>query len=147
MHSDSFMHLNSTEGATRVISRVKDNGAKVVAITACGTDPKIVFSRLHNLRLAFGDDIDKVFFTNQNKSKYRTLERLQKKYDVIGFIDDKVANVRDAIKAGIPSYLYSRPHNLKFTEHEDYTRVKSWDYFCDHLYCTRFYTNLINKNH
>lgn len=125
MSSSDFGILEPLAGAKPVLSSMNSNGIKIIVVTACGDDPIRQALRRANLRNVFNHDVSDVIFVGQDQSKYDVIKSLTEEYNVIGFADDKWANIEDGLKLDIPCYLYKQPHNLRFRDKAKESGVES----------------------
>lgn len=105
------------------LSGMKDTD--LVVVSKCGTRGHAVPLRNANLVNVFGDVFKSVHIIEYWESKYATFQMLQDIYDVRAVVDDNIHNIDDAVKLGIPAFLFERVQNKALSE--PYTTYATWD--------------------
>lgn len=134
--SYEFGTLDAFPGADVVLHNLLRSGYRLIALTACGTNPLTMALRKVNMFHRFGDIFEQVHFVEFTDSKSDKLLDIGKSYDIKVFIDDKPQNILDAIydTGQVRNILMKAPHNRKFREvgHPDVDYAFSW-YECEQL--------------
>lgn len=128
-----FGCMEPQPGAARVLQSLHSQGIKLIILTACGTDKTTVELRKANLYNCFGNIFEEILFVDRNDTKFNVLKKLKKKYDILGFADDKFANIEDSLELKIPSFLYCQPHNERFREVDGVTDINDMYQLKHHL--------------
>lgn len=133
--SHQFGTLDVFPGSDTVLHSLLREGYKIICLTACGSSEITTALRMVNLINHFGDIFEEVHFVEFSDSKSDKLKDIASRYNVVAFIDDKPANLEDAISgAGIKNtILMKSPHNRDFrAENPDVLSAFSW-YECKHF--------------
>lgn len=116
-------NVKPKENAVEIINKIKENGNKIVLITA-RIDDEIVDARAITEKWLEVNKInyDKLIINSHNKLEIANEEKI----DI--FIDDSVRNCSMLIDGNIKTCMYTTEYN-NFYENENMTRVYSWDEF------------------
>lgn len=84
--------------------------AKII-VTRCGISDGTQQLRLLNLFNTFGITFTNVIFLRPDESKYSSLAKLKRSYNILGFIDDCKDNIEVGEELKINSYLLRTQYN------------------------------------
>ena len=93
-----------------LLSKKQPSIAKIV-ITRCGKSDGTQQLRLLNLFNVFGITFTDVIFLRPDESKYASITKIKKSFNVIGFIDDCKDNIDVGEELNINSFLLRTPYN------------------------------------
>ncbi len=111
------------DSAVDVINFLKDNGNRIVLITA-RIDDEIVDARAITEKWLEENNIkyDKLIINSHNKLEIAKQENI----DI--FIDDSIRNCEMVLSGDIKTYMFSTKNN-EYYENKDIEKVASWDEF------------------
>jgi len=112
-----FGALDPLPGASRVLTKLAQEGYDIFCITACSREPQVEALRRANMYHCFGNIFQEIFFVEFGESKDKYLKQIALTHDIHAFVDDKYANLEDAEKAGIERcIMIKQPHNKDFRD-------------------------------
>ncbi|MFT5880384.1 MAG: 5'(3')-deoxyribonucleotidase [Moritella sp.] len=112
-----FGALDALPGASRILTKLTQEGYDIFCITACSREPQVEALRRANMYHCFGNIFQEIFFVGFGESKDKYLKQIQQTHEIHAFVDDKFANLEDAHNAGIDRcIMIKQPHNRNFRE-------------------------------
>lgn len=94
----------------QLLTKTQPEIAKII-VTRCGISDGTQQLRLLNLFNTFGITFTNVIFLRPDESKYSSLAKLKRSYNILGFIDDCKDNIEVAEELKIDSYLLRTQYN------------------------------------
>ena len=122
---ENFSTLEAYPGAQDGVARLVAAGYRLVAITACGQDPRLSDWRYRNLHALFGPVFDGLVLVPLNGSKAQKLTD----YTPTWWIEDNFNHAVTGVRCGHRSLLLDYPHNRR--QHAKVERVQSWGEITD----------------
>lgn len=114
--------VNPKLSSAKVINKLKEDGNKIIIITARWSDEQIdAFKISEEWFKKHGINYDKLYVGMESKVEVA----LDEKIDV--FIDDSIKNCENVSAAGIKTYLFDSETNRHVNLGEKIDRVYSWD--------------------
>ena len=117
-----FKTVEPKENVSQVINKLKDEGHKIIIITArwneeyCNSENlSKEWLKKHNI------PYDKIYIGAESKKEIAVQEKLDL------FIDDSIKNCREITNENIKCLLFASKVNLKNEESKNFEIVKSWD--------------------
>lgn len=103
------------EGSEKYFRELHDKGFEIHAVTCIGSEEKIKRNRYENLFSIYGEvfSYDKVINLPVRTSKEPYLKELQKKGEVLIYIDDRHNHLKEAKDIGIKTALYTNDGKIK----------------------------------
>lgn len=112
-----FGALDPLPGASRVLTKLVQEGYDIYCITACSKSPQVEALRRANMYHCFGNIFKDIFFVDFGESKDKYLKQIEQTHDIHAFVDDKYANLQDAQNAGIDRcIMIKQPHNKDYRD-------------------------------
>ncbi|WP_425338894.1 5' nucleotidase, NT5C type [Moritella marina] len=112
-----FGALDALPGASRILTKLAQEGYEIFCITACSRDAQVEALRRANMYHCFGNIFKEIFFVEFGESKATYLNKIQETHEIHAFVDDKYDNLVDAKNAGIDNcIMIKQPHNKVFRE-------------------------------
>ena len=120
-------NVKPKENAVEIINKIKENGNKIVLITA-RIDDEIVDARAITEKWLEENKInyDKLIINSHNKLEIAK----QEKIDI--FIDDSIRNCEMVSSGNIKTYMFSTQNN-NYYENENIEKIVSWDEFYEKI--------------
>lgn len=120
-YTDYFGYLDIWDCAKEILPRFKDNGWKIVAVSAAVNEPKILETRIANLNRHIPDVFDEVYHTSGSENKEAKLKMFPKSI----WVEDSVQNALTGNKLGHRTFLLAdKPKKIKFPK--TITFVNDW---------------------
>lgn len=131
-----FGTLDAFPGADVILHKLLQEGYYLICVTAAGSADITQALRRANLFHRFGDIFEEIHFTELTGSKVDALNDINSRYDVVAFVDDKPANIIDALEhTDIGNVILMKaPHNREFRKKEGnlFDQAFTW-YDCKRL--------------
>ena len=115
------------ESSVEIINKIKENGNKVILITARiddgGVDARTITEKwleANNIKY------DKLIINSQNKLEIAKKEKI----DI--FLDDSIRNCEMVSSGNIKTYMFLSANN-EYYENENILKIKTWDEFYENI--------------